>query len=232
MRSVTPARLATTALAFGLLLSACGNTNADSNAAAAPAATGSEGALGDVKKIFFASPLPAYPDWAAAGNCFESALKDNGVDGSVQGPTGLQIQDQFVLDRISQAITSGDYDGIVMVPIQPAKYAPFVKRAKDAGMHVATMQLPAPGADFTVGTDAEQYSADVAKAIGDRGGQQNVVVISDAAGGIGDVFIKPFTNTRVSKSTLGSILATMRYAPERWSEVGSRHARADATAGD
>jgi ABC-type sugar transport system substrate-binding protein len=190
MRSSKPTRLSATVLAVGLLLTACGDNSA--NDSDATAASGSDSASGDVKNIFFANPLPAYPDWAAAGNCFEQALEDNGIEGAVQGPTGLQMQDQFVLDRISQAITSGDYDGIVMVPIQPAKYAPFVKGAKDAGMHVATMQLPAPGADFTVGTDAAKYGADVAKAIGERPGEQNVVVITDAAGGIGDVFIKPF----------------------------------------
>jgi ABC-type sugar transport system substrate-binding protein len=174
-----------TAVASGLVLTGCSSGGSSG-------ATGSGGSDKGVDNIFFANPLPAYPDWAAADACFRQALEDNGIEGTSQGPTGLQMNDQFILDRISQAITSGEYDGIVMVPVQPAKYEPFVKRAEDAGMHVGTLQLAAPGADFSMGTDPAEYGAAVAEAIGQRPGQQNVIVITDAAGGIGEPFVTGF----------------------------------------
>jgi ABC-type sugar transport system substrate-binding protein len=192
MRLPKLAPVAVTVVASGLLLTACGNDSSAGSGTDTAGGSGSE--RGEVNSIFFANPLPAYPDWAAADSCFKQALKDNGVEGTSQGPTGLQIQDQFVLDRISQATTSGQYDAIMMTPIQAAKYEPFVKRAKDAGMYVATIlpNAPVESADLQLGTDLEKYGADVAEAIGQRPGQQNVIVITDAAGGIGDTIVKEF----------------------------------------
>lgn len=183
-----------TVMAAGLTLTACGSDSDSSSGAAA------EG----VKNIFFANPLPAYPDFAAADKCFKQALEDNGVEGTSQGPTGLQIQDQFVLDRISQAITSGQYDAIMMTPTQAAKYEPFVKQAQDAGMLVATIQAndPVESADIQIGTDLAKYGADVAKAIGDLPGQQNVIAVTDAAGGIGATIVKNFQENLPSNVTV------------------------------
>ena len=95
------ALLAVAALGFATL-AACGSSASSSFERHSPGSAASSPAK--LKSIFFANPLPAYPDWATADKCFESETAKLGIKGVTQGPTGLQINDQFVLDRISQAI--------------------------------------------------------------------------------------------------------------------------------
>ena len=146
-----------------------------------------------VKSIFFANPLPAYPDWGIADKCFNAEIAKLGIKGVTQGPTGLAINDQFVLDRISQAI-AGDYDALMAVPITPPAYDSLFDRAKKDGMHIATLNTgdATKAQDFTVGTDYPTQGAQVAANIAKRNGQQNVGIITNAAGGIGDTIINAF----------------------------------------
>jgi ABC-type sugar transport system substrate-binding protein len=189
-------------------LAACGGSGSGSPAAStatvaptvaasaatstAPSAAPSAAATG-VKSIFFANPLPAYPDWGTADKCFNAEIAKLGLKGVTQGPTGLAINDQFVLDRISQAI-AGDYDGLMAVPITPPAYDSLFDRAKKDGMHIATLNTgdATKNQDFTVGTDYPTQGAQVAANIAKRQGQQNVGIITNAPGGIGDVIIKAF----------------------------------------
>jgi ABC-type sugar transport system substrate-binding protein len=160
--------------------------------AASVAPSGSAQASG-VKSIFFANPLPAYPDWGLADKCFNAETAKLGIKGVTQGPTGLAINDQFVLDRISQAI-AGDYDGLMAVPITPPAYDSLFERAKKDGMYIATLNTgdATKLQDFTVGTDYPTQGAQVAANIAKRSGQQNVGIITNAPGGIGDVIINAF----------------------------------------
>ena len=150
-------------------------------------------ASGGVKSIFFANPLPAYPDWGTADKCFNDETAKLGIKGVTQGPTGLAINDQFVLDRISQAI-AGDYDALMAVPITPPAYDSLFERAKKDGMYIATLNTgdATKNQDFTVGTDYPTQGAQVAANIAKRPGQQNVGIITNAAGGIGDTIINAF----------------------------------------
>jgi len=193
------------AMTTGLLmvaLSSCGGSSGSTGAAGTtPSASG--GKSGAIKSIFFANPLPSYPDWGTADRCFNAETKRLGIKGISQGPTGLQIQDQFVLDRISQAIAQ-DYDAIMMVPITPSAYEPLMQRAKGKGMYVATLNTGAStkNQNFELGTDYATQGKIVAENLGKRGGQQNVGVVTNAAGGIGDVIIGAFkdnlpTNVKV-----------------------------------
>src|SRR4051794_38721331 len=153
-----------------VLVAACGSS---SDSGKSSGATGG-GATG-VKTIFFANPLPAYPDWGTADKCFKAETAKLGIKGVTQGPTGLQINDQFVLDRISQAIAQ-KYDALMAVPITPAAYEPLFARAKTDGMKIATLNTGSSTKtqDFTVGTDYAVQGAQVAENIGKRPGQQNV----------------------------------------------------------
>jgi len=162
------------------------------SAAASVAPSGNAQASG-VKSIFFANPLPAYPDWGLADKCFNAETAKLGIKGVTQGPTGLAINDQFVLDRISQAI-AGDYDGLMAVPITPPAYDSLFERAKKDGMYIATLNTgdATKLQDFTVGTDYPTQGAQVAANIAKRSGQQNVGIITNAPGGIGDVIINAF----------------------------------------
>src|SRR4051812_19502410 len=150
------------------------------------AANASQSAAGrPIKAIFFANPLPAYPDWGTADKCFKAETAKLGIKGVTQGPTGLQINDQFVLDRISQAIAQ-KYDALMAVPITPAAYEPLFARAKTDGMKIATLNTGSSTKtqDFTVGTDYAVQGAQVAENIGKRPGQQNVGIITNQAGGV------------------------------------------------
>jgi len=195
-----------TVLVAGIVaVAGCSGSAASASApAASPAATpagstaaslapsGSAQAAG-LKSIFFANPLPAYPDWGLADKCFNAETAKLGIKGVTRGPTGLAINDQFVLDRISQAI-AGDYDGLMAVPITPPAYDSLFERAKKDGMYIATLNTgdATKNQDFTVGTDYPTQGAQVAANIAKRSGQQNVGIITNAPGGIGDVIINAF----------------------------------------
>jgi len=147
-----------------------------------------------IKAIFFANPLPAYPDWGTANRCFAAETKRLGIKSISQGPTGLQVNDQFVLDRITQAIAQKSFDALIAVPITPSAYEPLFKRAKKQGMRIATLNTGAATKtqDLEVGTDYGHQGAKVAQNIGKRGGQQNVGIVTNQPGGIGGVIIKAF----------------------------------------
>jgi ABC-type sugar transport system substrate-binding protein len=195
-----------TVLVAGIVaVAGCGGSSASGSAPAVstaatpagstPASVAPSGSAqaGGVKSIFFANPLPAYPDWGLADKCFTAETAKLGIKGVTQGPTGLAINDQFVLDRISQAI-AGDYDGLMAVPITPPAYDSLFERAKKDGMYIATLNTgdATKLQDFTVGTDYPTQGAQVAANIAKRSGQQNVGIITNAPGGIGDVIINAF----------------------------------------
>jgi ABC-type sugar transport system substrate-binding protein len=205
-------------VAMGVAVAACGSSSgsgspaattpsggasAGPTAAANSPAAGASAATGGVKSIFFANPLPAYPDWGLADKCFNDEIAKLGIKGVTQGPTGLQINDQFVLDRISQAIAQ-DYDGLMAVPITPPAYDSLFERAKKDGMYIATLNTgdATKLQDFTVGTDYPTQGAQVAANIAKRPGQQNVGIITNQAGGIGDTIINAFNKDLPSNVTV------------------------------
>ena len=111
------ASLAVAAIGF-VTLAACSSSSSSSGSPGSAASSPAK-----LKSIFFANPLPDYPDWATANKCFESETAKLGIKGVTQGPTGLQVNDQFVLDRISQAIAQ-NYNALMAVPITPSAYEP------------------------------------------------------------------------------------------------------------
>ncbi len=181
------ASLAVAAIGF-VTLAACSSSSSSSGSPGSAASSPAK-----LKSIFFANPLPDYPDWATADKCFESETAKLGVKGVTQGPTGLQVNDQFVLDRISQAIAQ-KYNALIAVPITPSAYEPLFQRAKSQGMEIATLNTGTATKDqnLEVGTDYGTQGAKVAANIGMRPGQQNVGIITNAPGGIGDVIINAF----------------------------------------
>jgi len=80
------------------------------------------------------------------------------------------------------------------VPITPPAYDSLFERAKKDGMYIATLNTgdATKNQNFTVGTDYPTQGAQVAANIAKRSGQQNVGIITNAPGGIGDVIINAF----------------------------------------
>jgi ABC-type sugar transport system substrate-binding protein len=186
------ASLAVAAIGF-VTLAACSSSSSSSGSPAASSPSGAASSPHKLQSIFFANPLPDYPDWATANTCFNSETAKLGVKGVTQGPTGLQVNDQFVLDRISQAIAQ-NYGALIAVPITPSAYEPLFQRAKSQGMEIATLNTgtATKTQNLEAGTDYGTQGAQVAADIGKRPGQQNVGIITNAAGGIGDVIINAF----------------------------------------
>jgi ABC-type sugar transport system substrate-binding protein len=186
------ASLAVAAIGF-VTLAACSSSSSSPSSPAASSPSGAASSPHKLQSIFFANPLPDYPDWATANTCFNSETAKLGVKGVTQGPTGLQVNDQFVLDRISQAIAQ-NYGALIAVPITPSAYEPLFQRAKTQGMEIATLNTgtATKTQNLEAGTDYGTQGAQVAADIGKRPGQQNVGIITNAAGGIGDVIINAF----------------------------------------
>lgn len=172
------------AAAVSVAIAGCASAASPSGGSAP--SPGSSPAHAKLKSIFFANPLPAYPDWATANKCFYAEVKKFGLTGVSQGPTGLQVNDQFVLDRISQALAQR-YSAMMVVPITPSEYQPIIQRARSQGMMVATLNTGASttAQNFEIGTDYPTLGAQVAQHIGKRGGQQYLGLVTNGPGGIG-----------------------------------------------
>lgn len=147
----------------------------------------------DPLSIGFANPLPAYPVWAEADQCFNDAIAKAGLKGQTSGPTGLQVDNQFVLDRISQYIATGS-NGIIIVPIDGPMYEPLMKEAKDKGMFVVTLNTgdTTSTQDVQLGTDYANQGALVAENLAKREGDQNVIILGNQPTGVHRVFVDGF----------------------------------------
>src|SRR5579863_5216896 len=116
------ASIAVAAIGFATLAACSSSSSSSSSPSSAATSPGSAASSpssaasspGKLQSIFFANPLPDYPDFATANTCFLSETAKLGIKGVTQGPTGLQVNDQFVLDRISQAIAQ-NYGALIAV---------------------------------------------------------------------------------------------------------------------
>jgi ribose transport system substrate-binding protein len=147
----------------------------------------------DKLTIGFANPLPAYPVWAEADKCFNEAAKAAGVNGMTSGPTGLQVDNQFVLDRISQYIATGA-KGIILVPLDGPMYEPLMKEAKAKGIWVVTLNTGTTTStqDVLLGTDYGSQGRTVAENLAKRSGDQNVLILGNQPTGVHRVFVDGF----------------------------------------
>lgn len=144
----------------------------------------------DQLSIGFANPLPAYPVWAEADKCFNDAIAAAGIKGQTSGPTGLQVDNQFVLDRISQYIATGS-NALIVVPIDGPMYEPLMKEAKEKGMWVVTLNTgdTTSTQDVQLGTDYANQGALVAENLAKREGEQNVIIVGNQPTGVHRVFV-------------------------------------------
>jgi ribose transport system substrate-binding protein len=157
----------------------------------AVASGATSGSSKKLSSIYFANPLPDYPVWAEANKCFASATKKLGISGTSSGPTGLAVNNQFDLDRISQAIANGT-GAIIMVPIVPDQFTPLMKQARKKGILVATLNTgnTTTAQNVQLGTDYTHQGETIVANLAKRHGAQNVLVLGNQAGGPEGLFLK------------------------------------------
>jgi ribose transport system substrate-binding protein len=157
----------------------------------AVASGATSGSSKKLSSIYFANPLPDYPVWAEANKCFANETKKLGIKGTSAGPTGLAVNNQFDLDRISQAIANGA-GAIVMVPLVPDQFTPLMKQARKKGILVATLNTgnTTSAQNVQLGTDYTHQGETIVANLAKRKGAQNLLVLGNQAGGPEGLFLK------------------------------------------
>ena len=173
------ASLAVAAIGF-VTLAACSSSSSSSGSPGSAASSPAK-----LKSIFFANPLPAYPDWATADKCFDGRDERSWASrASRKGRRGCRSTTSSCSTG-SRRRSRRTYDALMAVPITPSAYEPLFQRAKKQGME-SRRSTPATATktqDLEVGTDYATQGAQVAANIGKRPGQQNVGIITNRPAG-------------------------------------------------
>lgn len=120
-----------------------------------------------IKQVTYVNPLPVYPAFNTAGDCFKAQAQKYGWQETEVGITGTAVDNQGSLDEISQAIASGA-NGILMFPTVDQMFAPVMHQARSKGIYVVALNTgdPNDGQQTEVGSDNAQVGALMADSIG------------------------------------------------------------------
>lgn len=144
--------------------------------------TGSTAAAGGLKSILFVSPLPNNPQWKLIGECMQKEADARAIPLTINGPTGQDVDTNFMLARVQQGISS-EVGAIATFPVSAPQFSPVLQQAKDKGILVAT--LFGGGStdiqDTEIGADYVEAATKAVEAIAKRPGQQNVGILVTSA---------------------------------------------------
>lgn len=128
--------------------------------------------------------------WALANRCFASATKQLGIRGTTSGPSGLNVNNQYTLDSISQAIAD-NYGAIIMVPIEPPEFTSLMKQAKAKGILIATLNTGNSTTlqNVELGTNYTDQGQTIVANLAKRPGQQYMLALGQNAGGPQRLFV-------------------------------------------
>lgn len=120
-----------------------------------------------VKTITYVNPLPSYPAFNVAGECFKKEAAKFGWKPTEVGITGTTVDNQGSIDQIQQAITSGA-DALVVFPTVNSLFTPVIKQARQKGIYVVALNAGAPstGQQTQVGTDNTEMGKTMADGLG------------------------------------------------------------------
>jgi ribose transport system substrate-binding protein len=171
--------VATALVAGGILalLSGCSAVSGGSLSSDSPAASART-----VKKITYVNPLPSYPAFNVAGECFKKEAKKYGWEPTEVGITGTTVDNQGSINQISQATASGA-DALVVFPTISEQFTPVIKAARQKGLYVVAMNAgdPSTGQQSQIGTVQAQMGALMADGIGKAVPDAKVGMISLSA---------------------------------------------------
>ncbi|MCU1423232.1 MAG: ABC-type sugar transport system, periplasmic component [Microbacteriaceae bacterium] len=140
------------------------------------------GAARTVSKITYVNPLPSYPAFNVAGECFKKEAKKFGWSPTEVGITGTGVDNQGSINQISQATASGA-DALVVFPTVTSLFTPVIQAARQKGLYVVALNAGAPstGQQTQVGTDQAQMGATMADGLGKVAPNAHVGFISLSA---------------------------------------------------
>lgn len=117
--------------------------------------------------FWYVNPLPSFQAWGASNTYFEDVAEKLGFVPTLVGPSTIDIP--AMVASMEQAIADGA-NGILTCSLDPAAFAAPTLAAQEAGIVVISIGCIDEQADFTIGTDNDEYgrvSADlIAEAVG------------------------------------------------------------------
>jgi ribose transport system substrate-binding protein len=133
-------------------------------------------------KIVMVTPYGAVPYWQQIEAGMNAANKDLGTKVQYIGPSDLDLNAQ--LQAIDTSIAS-KVDGIITNGYQPDSFAPYFKKATDAGIPVVLVDADAPNSTRTsyIGTSNEAAGFDGGNAMAKcTGGKGSVAILTGVIG--------------------------------------------------
>lgn len=174
---------AVSALGLAGCSSSTGSAPASSEESSAEASTSeapaSESAApAEPYNFWFVNPLPSFQAWGKSSTLFEEAASSLGYAATLVGPAQIDIP--AMVSMMEQAAADGA-QGILTCSLDPAAFAAPIKEAQDAGRVVVSIGCVDDQADYSVGTDNEEYGRVSADLIAEGAGADATIAILGTA---------------------------------------------------
>jgi ABC-type sugar transport system substrate-binding protein len=124
------------------------------------------------------NPLPSFQAWGKSSTLFEEAASSLGYAATLVGPAQIDIP--AMVSMMEQAAADGA-QGILTCSLDPAAFAAPIKEAQDAGRVVVSIGCVDDQADYSVGTDNEEYGRVSADLIAQGAGSDATIAILGTA---------------------------------------------------
>lgn len=159
--------------------SAPASSDESSAEASTPEAPASESAApAEPYNFWFVNPLPSFQAWGKSSTLFEEAASSLGYAATLVGPAQIDIP--AMVSMMEQAAAEGA-QGIITCSLDPAAFAAPFKEAQDAGRVVVSIGCVDDQADYSVGTDNEEYGRVSADLIAQGAGLDATIAILGTA---------------------------------------------------
>lgn len=126
------------------------------------------------------SPLVGHPYWVQVEDGMKAANEQYGVDTQYVGPTEINIDEQI---KAMETAIASEVDGIITMALDPAAFAPVIKKATDAGIPVVLIDTDAPESTRNYYAGTSNYAAGQSAAqamIEATDGKANIGIVTGA----------------------------------------------------